>query len=155
MKKLFVAAFAALFAMGLNAQDRKQGQDINQSEAPEAVMETFNEAFASAKGVEWEKDGDTYKADFELNGEDKEVKITESGELEMVKTEIRQRDLPQAVQETLSKDYADYDLDDFSKVEKGGMTKYKVKAEKGNMKEILMFDSSGKKIEKDKMDKDK
>lgn len=149
IKKIVLTASVALFAAGVSAQD-DQAQDINQNEAPQAVVETFEQEFAAAEDVDWEKRGDTYEAEFELNGEEKEAHISESGELEMTSTEINRNELPQEVNQTLKQDYADYDFQEFSKVEKDGKTKYKVKAEKDGQSEKLMFDSSGEKIEKDK-----
>lgn len=149
IKKIVLTASVALFAAGVSAQD-DQAQDINQNEAPQAVVETFEQEFAAAEDVNWEKKGDTYEAEFELKGEEKEAHISESGELEMTSTQINRNELPQEVNQTLKQDYADYDFQEFSKVEKDGETKYKVKAEKDGQSEKLMFDSSGEKIEKDK-----
>jgi hypothetical protein len=60
-----------------------------------------------------------------------------------------QEDLPDAVQNTLKKEYAGFEYKDFSRIEKEGKTRYKVEVEKEGKSEDLMFDSSGKKITKE------
>ena len=86
-------------------------------------------------------------------GEEMEAVYDRSGEKKVVMTEIKRKKLPQTVQETLKRDFADYDFESFYKVEKEGKTKYKVEAEKDGKTEKLIFDYSGKLIEKNKRNK--
>jgi len=151
IKGMFFAALIALFALGANAQDdRQRSKDIKESEVPQAVVETFNQEFASAKDVEWEQKGDMYKAEFDLGDEEKEARFDQAGKLKMTKTEIEKEALPEKVRATLDKDYAGYKIDDVYKVEAKNKTFYKVETKKDGKKEKFVFDDSGKKIEKEK-----
>lgn len=148
IKNLLLAASFSMFAFGVTAQDDKQAQDINQQEAPQAVVETFNEEFAAAEDVDWEKRGDTYEVEFEIK-EKKEAYFSSDGELEMVSTEIDRDELPQTIDQKLDQQqYQDYDFEEFSRIEKGGETYYKVEAEKDGQTEKLKFNSSGEEIQK-------
>ncbi|HEY8400135.1 MAG TPA: PepSY-like domain-containing protein [Cytophagaceae bacterium] len=152
IKGIILGALFVLFGFGVNAQDsgQQQEQTLQESDIAPEVLNTFEEEFASARDVEWKQKGDMIEAEFEENGEDKKAHFDNSGKLKMVKTEIRRKDLPQAVQQTLDTEYKDYKLDDFAKIEKDGKTHYKVEAEKGNVTKEMWFDPSGKQVEKDK-----
>src|SRR5690606_32604636 len=106
--------------------------DISQEEVPDQVKETFNEEYASAKDTKWKQGEEkgTYEAEFSERGEEMEAVYDEYGEKKMVMTEIKRDELPQAIRQTLGRDYTDYNLENFYRVEKEGKTKYKVKAEK-------------------------
>lgn len=153
-KMLFSIAAVFLFGFAVKAQDpgHMESQDISKNEVPGQVMETFNEQFASAKGVDWEKKGDMYSADFEENKKDKEVYFDNSGKISKIKTEIDEAQLPSGVRNALSGQYSGYKADDFAKVEKEGETMYKVEAKKDGQESHLIFDESGKLIKEKKKD---
>lgn len=147
IKKMILTGTIAAFGFTAFAQDDKR--DIKPEEAPQEVVESFNEEFASARDAEWETDGANYEVDFNLGNEEKEAKFDATGELKMTITEIDRAELPDAVDQKLSQEYADYKFDEFYKVEKEGKTKYKAKAKKDGSTHKLLFDESGNKIEKD------
>jgi hypothetical protein len=147
MKKVMLAAFAGLLGLSVSAQE------ISKEAVPEEVMESFYEEFASAKDVEWEEVGDAYEAEFLMEDKAKTVQFDRMGEKKIVMTVIELNELPQAVQQTLKRDYIGYEHKKYMRVEEAGQTKYKVETAKAGKTEELMFDSAGKKVEQNKMDK--
>lgn len=119
-------------------------QDIPQSEVPEAVMKSFNQKFPKASDVEWERKGDLFEVDFDMNFfADHDARFDASGNLIRHKEEIAKKDLPKAVASAISSQFSEYRIDDVDRITENGKTTYKVELEKGSEDRKVVFSEDG------------
>ena len=140
MKTLKILA-AFLFATGVAI-----AQDIKPTDVPASVKSAFATEYAKASDVEWEKDMENYKVEFDLNKMDNEVWYNASGTVVKKEQDITEAELPQAVRDAVKAGYADYTLDDIEKVWQNNATSYEVELEKASEDKYLTFDANGKVI---------
>jgi len=129
-------------ALYVNAQDHNK-MKLNEKDVPQSVKATFNSAFANASDVEWKMKEGKYKAKFELNGKEQLAEISSSGELISKGMEISKDQLPAVVTDALRTSYANKEIDEVYKIEKGNETYYKVKLV-GETDKPIMFSADGK-----------
>lgn len=95
--------------------------DIARNDVPSQVQSAFTKKFKDAMDVDWERDmeikekSDRYKASFEIGGVDHAASFSALGKLEKLTYDIIKNELPSAVSDKLSRDYANYGIDDISK----------------------------------------
>lgn len=130
---------ALFFATGV-----AMAQDINQSDVPSAVTDAFTKEYALVTKVEWEKDTENYKAEFDLDRMDTEVWYNVSGTVVKKEVDITEAELPQAVRDAVKSGYADYRIDDIEKVWQNNATSYELELEKNNEDKHVIFDEKGK-----------
>lgn len=139
MKNLKITALAVFATAMLNAQDLKT------SEVPSAVQTNFSQSFTSAKDIEWEKKGDHFKVEFEINRMDHDIWYNAEGKVMKSKKEISVDELPSAVATAVKTKYPDYKIEEIEAKEEGNQKVYKVDIEKGWSKERkLLLDPTGK-----------
>ncbi|GAA4175311.1 PepSY-like domain-containing protein [Sphingobacterium ginsenosidimutans] len=111
-KMILSACILALSTIGAFAQD------IPQSQVPAVVVNSFQQKFPKAKGVEWELKAGLYEAEFEtgLFGTDHEVWIQSNGKIVRHKEELAKNDLPKAVIAKVKKDFPGYRIEDVKKI---------------------------------------
>lgn len=125
-----------------------QAQDIPQDQVPSVVLNAFQAKFPNATEVEWELKGDQYNADFEVGKRDHDVWIDKAGNIKKHKEDFPKSELPQAIGQTLEKDFKTYKLDDVDKFDEGGKISYEVKLESGSEDLKVLFSPEGKVLEK-------
>ncbi|WP_454879235.1 PepSY-like domain-containing protein [Sphingobacterium detergens] len=111
-KMILSACILALSTIGTFAQD------IPQSQVPAVVVNSFQQKFPKAKGVDWELKAGLYEAEFEtgLFGTDHEVWIQSNGKIVRHKEELAKNDLPKAVIAKVKKDFPGYRIEDVKKI---------------------------------------
>lgn len=142
MKKLAVAM--VLLSSGVIA-----AQDIPASQVPSLVTNSFKQQFADASDVEWEKEGENYKVEFDTGffTDDHEAWYDKSGKLLRHEEEISGKELPEAVMATIKARYAGYKIDDVDKITENGKATYKVELDKYQSPDIdVVFDEGGQLI---------
>lgn len=141
MKKIFLmgSLVLALFANTASAQD------LHQSQVPSLVLNSFQKAFPKATDVEWELDGQNYKAEFEtgLLGTDHDVWYSKTGTLIRHKEEISKNKLPQKVLAKINRDFNGYRADDVKKITEGGKTTYTLELKSFTKEWKVALDSEG------------
>ena len=140
MKTLKILA-AFLFVTGVAV-----AQDMNATDVPASVKNAFSKEYAKATDVEWKKDMENYKVEFDLNKMENEVWYNASGTVVKKEQDIAEAELPQAVRDAVKSSFADYTLDDIEKVWHNNAMIYEVELEKGNEDKHLTFDANGKVI---------
>ncbi|RXJ51247.1 PepSY-like domain-containing protein [Gelidibacter gilvus] len=139
MKNLKIAAFLLFATAAVSAQDLKT------DEVPANLQSKFNTAYTNVTDVEWEKKGDHYKVEFEINKMDHDVWYDAEGNVIKSEIEISASELPSAISSAVKARYADYKIDTVEVSEEGGKKTYEVEIEKGWTKERkLILDASGK-----------
>ncbi len=119
-------------------------QDLRSSEVPKGVSDSFSKEFSKASDVEWERDRDNYKVEFDMDRLEHEVWYSASGTVIKKEQDIRENDLPQAVRDAIKSKYADYRIDDVEMNWQDNVTSYYVELEKGREEWKLRLDSNGK-----------
>lgn len=120
-----------------------QEDDVSPKDVPSVVLNTFNAQFAKAVDIEWEKHGENYEAEFDIDRTDHKALIEGSGSMLMFKHDIPASELPAEVQSTLDQDFADYKIEDPERLEKEGIVYYQIEMEKGEMEEYKVFSADG------------
>lgn len=118
-------------------------QDINVGAVPPVVVTSFNKAFPKAAKVEWEMKGDLYNADFDVDRRDHEVWINGKGSIVKHKQEIKSRELPTLVAQSLKKNFKGFWIDDVDKYEVGKQFFYKVELKTLTQEKNIVLDGKG------------
>lgn len=119
-------------------------QDLKPSEVPEAVKNVFTKENTSATDIEWERDMDNYKVEFDMGRMEHEIWYTADGNIIKRENDIPQSDLPQAIRDIIESNYPGYRLDDIEMTWQDDATTYKVELEKGKEEWEVVFDADGK-----------
>jgi len=138
-RNLFLGALALIGTATLSAQD------MNPSDVPANLTETFQQAHPNATDVEWEKEGDSFKVEFDIDRNEQEIWYSADGNMAKTEKEIGESDLPQAISSAISSNYSDYKIDSVEMTEENGETTYEVELEKGwDDEKNVLFDANGK-----------
>lgn len=141
--KLITLVAAALISASCSSQD------ISASNVPSVVLNTLKAKYPAAKGVEWEKHGNYYEAELDLNDTtDVTVRIDEAGTVLMQKQEISVQALPASIITVLQDQYKDYRIDDVDRIEKAGTVYYQVELDrkrKPDVKRVFTADGQEEK----------
>lgn len=106
-----------LIIAGLLAFGTIQAQEISKSEVPSVVLNNFNTRYPKATEVDWNKDGDFYRVDFEIDWNmDHEIWYDTAGNMTKHREEIERNTLPAAIVSRISTDFRSYGIDDAEKV---------------------------------------
>jgi hypothetical protein len=131
MKNLIIVFIAVALAT------TAQAQKISADKVPSVVTKVFNAKFPKAEKVKWEMENKKdFEANFKAGTAEQSATFTSQGKWIETETEIESSQLPQAVQQTVAKEFAGYKTKEASKVEKetnGNF--YEVEVAKG--KEVL------------------
>lgn len=139
MKNLKIAMIALLGTAAVSAQD------MNPTDVPSDLKNTFEQAYPKATDVEWEMEGDTYKVEFEIDNEDQEIWYAADGKTNKMEKDLRENELPEAITSAISSNYAGYKIDSVEMTEQNGTTTYEVELEKGwDDEKKVVFDADGK-----------
>lgn len=144
MKTIITATALVLAINTLSAQK------VKQAEVPKAVTESFTKNFPGSKAKEWEKEKDTYEAEFNLNKVETSASFSADGKLMETETEIATSALPKTITEYITKNYPGHKLSEASKItDAKGTVTYEAEVKKGKEEMDLIFDSTGAFIKKE------
>jgi len=138
-KMILSACILALSTIGAFAQD------IPQSQVPAVVVNSFQQKFPKAKGVDWELKAGLYEAEFEtgLFGTDHEVWIQSNGKIVRHKEELAKNDLPKAVIAKVKKDFPGYRIEDVKKITEEQKITYAFEVKSRTEEWKLVVDTQG------------
>lgn len=136
MRLLFVLSF---FIFSCNDDDN----DVVPSSIPEVVTNALVTAFPDAADVEWEKAGENYEADFDVNTVDHKALLTANGSMLMYKHDIAQADLPEAVKASIAQNYSGLQADDTELLNLSGTTYYQVEFDQSGTDTKVVFAEDG------------
>lgn len=138
-KMILSACILALSTIGAFAQD------IPQSQVPAVVVNSFQQKFPKAKGIDWELKAGLYEAEFEtgLFGTDHEVWIQSNGKIVRHKEEFAKNDLPKAVIAKVKKDFPGYRIEDVKKITEEQKITYAFEVKSRTEEWKLVVDTQG------------
>lgn len=121
-------------------------------DVPQAVKAAFAKKYPTAQKVEWEmEDATEYEAEFKMDGKEMAANFNTDGTWLVTETEIKTKDLPQAVKDAIAKSFPNYELEEAEQMEKPGMAlAYEVQLENEETDEELeaVFAADGTLLEK-------
>ena len=132
MKKILSMMALSLLCLFMGSCD---DNDISVSDIPAQVLNSFNEKYPSIS-AQWEKDVNSYKAEFRLNGKDADAWFSTNGDWVRTEVDILKTDLPQVVVDAVQKAYEGYVIDDADWIETPSQNYYDVDIEKGGSADI-------------------
>ncbi|WP_192821675.1 hypothetical protein [Rufibacter sp. LB8] len=104
-------------------------RDLAPTDVPSLALNSVKAKFPQALTIDWEKAGDLFEAEFEVNGLDQTILVDANGTISKVKQDLLVTDLPAAVDAAIKRDFAGYVVDDLEKVEINGQVYYQVELE--------------------------
>lgn len=122
-------------------------QDLKPDEVPAAVINAFTSENAKATDIEWERDMDNYRVEFDMVSMEHEIWYRADGAIIKRESDIPQSGLPQAITDVIESKYPGYRLDDIEMIWQDNATTYKVELEKGKEEWKVVFDADGKIIQ--------
>lgn len=142
MKKIVLTSVLFISALILTAAN------INESSVPDNVKTFVTNSYPKARNIEWDKNKDTYKAVFFINGLKTEMEISSTGELSSLIEGLFIKDLPQNIVSYMKTNYPQGEIQGGTKIVKGQSVTYKVEIsvidKKGKIKtQTLSFDDKG------------
>ncbi|MBO9657466.1 MAG: PepSY-like domain-containing protein [Chitinophagaceae bacterium] len=118
-------------------------QDIPSSQVPAAALNVFQQQFKSATDAKWEKKPDHYVVKFKMNKIDHKLKIDGAGKIQRHEQDVKQAELPAAVQKQLTAQFAGFKVKDPEKFDEGGKVSYKVELKKDKEERKVIFGADG------------
>lgn len=146
-----------LLLLAVSMSNTACAQKISADKVPGAVTSAFKAKFPTAAKTSWEMEKtNEYEAGFKLNGSEMSANFDNTGKWLETETEIKVSALPVAVSSALKKDFADYKINEASKIEsvKNGKC-FEAEIEKGEETFDVLFTPDGKMLSKTKMEKEK
>src|SRR5690606_18696795 len=107
------------------------------------VKNAFEQQYANAVDVEWEKRKDNFEVDFEVANVDHSARYNSQGQILMAKQDIPETELPAVIADKISQDYPDYYLDDVDKIDVNGRVLYQVELEGSVRDRKLVYTADG------------
>lgn len=143
MKQYFALIIMAALTASCNSRD------MAANKVPAVVINTLKAQYPNAAGVEWEKVGAHYEADFDTDAKtDVMVRIDASGNLLMQKSDLNFNDLADRIKAVLQNEYKNFNVDEVEKVEKGGVVFYQVELDGKGLRSFnekqLVFSADGR-----------
>lgn len=147
-KTIQFVAVALLISASACAQESNE-------KVPAAVKTAFEQKFPDAKKVSWDmEDATAWEAEFKMNGMEYSANFSTTGEWQETEHEIKKSEIPGAVQQMLAKDFDGYKIGEAEISETSTGKVYEIAVEKGEQEWELVFDESGKLIEKKAIDEE-
>ena len=112
MKRMIIPVAALMIAFSAS------GQKVKESDVPAAVKDAFAKQFTSAKNVKWSKEGEgEFEAEFRSDKGKQSANFDKDGKWLITETKISEKWLPPAVQATIKKEFADYEVEEAEQAE--------------------------------------
>ena len=146
-----------LAAAALSADKEKEEgkeQKLTKKDLPAAVVTAFEKSYPKAVIKEVSKETEDSTTTYEIVSVDgtvaRTVAYTADGKVAEIEEVVKVRDLPQAAQQALAKDYPKAKLERVEKVIKGGVTTFEVLVVAGKERTEVVLDSAGKQVKSEK-----
>ncbi len=99
---------------------------------PKSVADNFNKKFQNATKVKWDQEEENeWEAEFKMNGDAMSASFDNAGKWLETEKELKQNQLPAAVQNSFNSQYADYKMNEAAEIEKPDFKGYELGIEKG------------------------
>lgn len=127
-------------------------QNINESDVPDAVKNSFKTNYPDVKNVKWELEHGKYEAEFKADNIEKTAIIDKTGNLIALETEISISALPEIIKSSIKNEFPSAKLNEASKIEKAGEINYETEINDGKASWDLVYSENGRLLEKNRED---
>ena len=117
-------------------------------QVPSEVTASLKKVFPETTPVKWEEKKEKYKAEFKVGKTKHEVWMNKAGTISKHQYEVKKEDLPQAVNETLAREFSTYTIHDCERTDSDGNTSYKIEIKSSAGKKKVNIANDGKVIVK-------
>jgi uncharacterized cupredoxin-like copper-binding protein len=119
-------------------------------EVPKDVTNAFSKLYPNVSTVKWDKEGkNEFEAAFKENGKETTVTFESNGKVVEIEMSITEKELPEGIESYIAKNYAGFKITESAKItDSKGVVTFEAEITKGKLKHDLMFDNSGKFLEK-------
>lgn len=141
--------YLTILSIGVMFSASACAQEHSEKDVPAAVKTAFAQKFPEAKKVSWDMEDETeWEAGFKLDGKEYSANFLTNGMWQETEYEIKKSDIPEAIKQTLVKDFDGYEIEEaeLSETKEGKL--YEIAVEKGEEEWELVFDMKGKLVEK-------
>ncbi len=123
-------------------------QDISERKVPTPIIQKFHKLYPKAYDVEWEKEGQLYKVEFELGllEVDHDIWFDENTQIVRHKEEIEKTELPSSIQQYLQTNFNGYRINDIFRITEDNTITYLMKVKSIHEVLKIAFDNNGKRI---------
>jgi len=160
LKILQYFLFAVVLISIISCEDDEQERTVTEKEVPQAVFQAFNSAYPGATIKEYaeeiEEGEKFYEVSCEFEGRKIDAVYKPDGTVAAIEEIISAEDLPDNINEAISKEFQQFSLELIEKIEKEGKQLFEVKLLNidNNKKYELLFSDDGKLIEKERIKED-
>jgi hypothetical protein len=135
MKNIFILVF--VFSLG-------SVPAFSQKNAPENVKSEFARKYPAALSVKWNsEEADEWEAEFRMNDKKMSASFEPTGKWIESETIISEKELPDAVVNTLNKDFQGFKMGHVEIYESPAMKGYEMSLKKGEKSLEVIFDNNG------------
>ncbi|AHM58698.1 hypothetical protein D770_02130 [Flammeovirgaceae bacterium 311] len=146
MKILYIYLLWLLPTLLLTACDNEMAAE----NVPEKVKSGLYQQFPDVRVLEWERIDQNYVAEFNIKNIPYEVMISPDGQVVQYKYDILETELPQAVRETVRKNYAEVPIANAEILMHGGKKYYQLAFDGDARDYWLVFSEDGQKLDRPK-----
>ncbi|MCM4156840.1 PepSY-like domain-containing protein [Gramella sp. AN32] len=117
MRKLTLLTLSILTLGILSCQEKKDEEKTEKSGVPEAVVAAFQKKYPGENDPDWQQDDHGYwESHFKIDGEKYRADFNADGTWVETENSIKKEDLPQVVQDSIDKNYADREITEIEHV---------------------------------------
>jgi hypothetical protein len=129
---------------------------FSQKNTPDNVKKEFAKKYPAAQSVKWaSEEANEWEAEFTVNGKEMSASFDDKGVWMETEAEITEKELPEAVANTLKNEFAGFKTDEISTIENPQMKGFEMVLKKGETSLEVVFDNSGKVIKTKEVKKEK
>jgi hypothetical protein len=121
-----------------------EAQTIKQRNVPSIIVNALQLRFPKATNVDWELERGLYKAVFEIDDVDHEVRLDYNGQMMRHTHDFEEKGLPKAVKEAIENSFNGFEVHNVLRIVEGKNVFYKMKLEKSNVSRKVLFNEHGK-----------
>lgn len=136
-------SFIAILFLGLTSCNNDDDNNLSSNQVPNEVMVAFQTQFPNATDVEYQKTGDQYEVDFDVNNVEYDALYKADGTLIKYKYDILSSEIPQAILSAIETDHENRLIDDAEILMIDEVVYYQIELENIPLDIKLVFNSDG------------
>ncbi len=111
---------------------------------PKSVTDNFNSKFSGATKVTWDQEEENeWEAEFKMNGTEMSVSFDNAGTWLETEKEIKLKDLPSSVANSVKDHYSGYKFGEIAELQKPGFSGYEIGLKKGEEELEIQVNPNG------------
>ncbi len=146
MKKLSVILTVLFLTVGMTA--------YSQGNPSVVIKQAFNQKFPGAKDMDWEVDEQGWEVSFKLKDKEMSAWFDLVGNWQKTETELRKRDIPDVVKNTLHNKFPGFKVEKVGWVVTPDFHAYEIELKKGKKEKEITIDKKGKVLKVENGDED-